>query len=781
MIAARRMPPHRSRAMTEKKRQHLSLLYDISELSALVADSKDIDSFLQQVVQSVASHLNAEVGSIYLLDDRTDELVLRATKGLKPSSVGRIRMRIGEGLVGMTMARMAPFCDGTACDNPFFKYFEEAGEEPYTSFLAVPIGRGIEKIGVLVVQHSEADYFEAADVMALRAIAAQLAGTVANARLMMGLQQTVRPRSTTELMERLRFIKGEATVPGFALAPAALLKPEDPLLSDVPGADFRTSAKAYQRALKATLDQLRQLQEQLVRRLPESAALIFEAHHMILKDPRFDRQILNAIKLGMPAPDAVRQVARQFINLFEASPDPYIREKARDIEDLARRILFNLRKGKGTSKSPIDDHIVIASQLYPSDVLRLASESVAGIVLVGGGVTSHVAIIARSLKIPMIIAPQGDLLTVPDGAQVLMDADAGTIYIDPSDQIRRQFAGRNRLRRDAAEKAAAMQPQSFTADGRRIHLMANINLLGELPLARELKAEGIGLYRSEFPFIVRSVLPSEEEQRLVYARLFEQTAGIPVFVRTLDIGGDKILPYLNLPREANPELGLRSIRFLLKHRDVFDQQLRAILRAGAKADQLGIMFPMISSVDDFEAASQAVHEAAASLARDQLECHPSPLIGAMVEMPSVLAVLDELAALADFFSIGTNDFIQYMLAVDRTNEHVAGYYQPFHPSILRSLSQIVNCVRRYQKPISVCGEVAHDGDFIPFLLGIGIRHLSVDPQFLPTVQQTIASVTIQQAEAYAQALLAASSLREIEAVREKWRKNRTDRLTVTSA
>jgi phosphotransferase system enzyme I (PtsP) len=342
------------------------------------------------------------------------------------------------------MDRMAPFCDGSACENPFFKYFENAHEEPYKSFLSVPIGRGLEKIGVLVVQHSQPNYFEAADVMALRAIAAQLAGTVANARLMMGLQQTVIPVSTPALMQRLQFIRGEATASGFALAPAALLAPQDPLLADVPDDGFESTANAYQHALRATVDQLKELQEQLARRLPESAALIFEAHYMILKDPRFDRQIIDLIRQGRPAAAAVRQVARQFIVLFNDSPSPYIREKAHDIEDLARRILFNLRIEKGQGRSPIDKNIIIAAQLYPSDVLKLASETVAGIILVGGGVTSHVAIMARSLKIPMIIAQERELLQVPEGTLVLMDADIGNIYIDPSAQVRGQFEERNR-------------------------------------------------------------------------------------------------------------------------------------------------------------------------------------------------------------------------------------------------------------------------------------------------------------------------------------------------
>jgi len=743
-------------------------LYDISELSALVSDSKDIDTFLQQVVQSVASHLHADVGSIYLLDDHSGELVLKATQGLNPTSVDRIRMRLGEGLVGVTMARMEALCDGAACDNPNFKFFEEAHEEPYTSFLSVPIHRGIEKIGVLVVQHRQPDYFDDADVMALRAIAAQLAGIVANVKLMIGLRKPGKTGWPQTLPGDLRFIKGKASAAGFALAPAMALKHADPLMSDVPDDTFHGSARGYRQSLQTTIGQLKQLQEQLVLRLPESAALIFDAHYMILKDPRFDRQIVELIGQGLHAAEAVRNVARQFITLFEQNANPYIREKSQDIEDLARRILFNLRREKGEGRSPMDGHIVVASQLYPSDVLKLASENVAGIVLVNGGTTSHVAIMARSLQIPMIICQRSELLQLPADTQVLMDADLGNIYIDPPEHVRRQFAERNRVRERTAGEAVRMQPQTFTAEGTRVHLLANINLLSELAVARDLKAEGVGLYRSEFPFIVRSVLPSEEEQRLVYERLFQQMADHPVCVRTLDIGGEKVLPYLNLPQEANPELGLRSIRFLLKHRDVFDQQLRAILRAGVHTEQLSIMFPMISSLDEFEAARQAVDEAMANLSRERLDHHLKPAIGTMIEMPSVLAIIDELAAAADFFAIGTNDFIQYMLAVDRSNENVAGYYQPFHPAILRALAQIVEAADRHAKPLSVCGETAHDPEFLPFLIGIGVRRLSVDPLFLPLVQRSVGAIALDRAQSYAGELLAAATLRQVESVRGKW-------------
>jgi phosphotransferase system, enzyme I, PtsP len=754
--------------MTKAHHQHLSMLCDIGELANLISKSKDIDSFLQKAVQLVACNLNADVGSIYLLDQANEELVLKATIGLTPQSVGRIRMKVGEGLVGWTLASMRPMREGAASQNPHFKFFEASDEERYHSFLSVPIYRANEKIGVLVVQHRDKDYFDQADVLALRAIASQLAGTVANARLMMDLRQPEQPVDHQTNVEELRFVKGEATVQGFALAPATTMHSGDPLHMDVPDEAFGCGLKDFQHAMKATADQLKRLQDQLVRRLPESAALIFEAHHMILKDPRFAEKIKAEIAAGVPAPSAVRRAARHFIERFEDSPNPYIKEKTYDIKDLARRLLFNLRREKCGGRSPMDGRIVIASQIYPSDVLKLASESVAGIIMVSGGVTSHVAIIARSLQIPMIIAQRKELLRIPEGTEILMDAEIGTIYVAPAEAVRRQFHQRNQVRLQSVGRSTEMHSQTHTRDGARVELLANINLLSELDLARELKAEGVGLYRSEFPFIVRSVFPSEEEQRLVYEQLFKQMVGKPVYVRTLDVGGDKVLPYLDIPQEANPELGLRSIRFSLRYRDVFDQQIRAILRAGVHAHELGIMFPMISSIDECDEARQAVHDALSALAAEKLAHYAKPLIGAMIELPAIGQIIDELALRADFFSIGTNDFIQYMLAVDRTNQNVAEYYQPYHPAVLRALKNVVRGAIGCGKSISVCGEVAHHSEFIAFLIGIGIRRLSVDPQFLPLVQQTVSRLMVGEAEDYAKSLSAAATLSGVNDVRAAW-------------
>jgi phosphotransferase system enzyme I (PtsP) len=748
--------------MKSKNRDHLNLLCDIGELATLIIGSTDIQGFLQQTVEMVARHLNADVGSIYLYDDTTHDLVLHATVGLNPSAVGRVRMKSGEGLVGKTFESLRPICESRASRHPNFKYFEEAHEDLFESFLAVPIHRGNEKIGVLVVQHEHPGYFDEIDVMVLRAIASQLTGAIENARLMIG--QNRMPVSSTEddLLEKLRFIKGKTASGGFAYAPVRVLKVDrDSLLSQRPDSEFLSTPQDFIKAVEATKQQLTDLQDRLDQRLPESAALIFEAHFMILKDASFVDAMLAKIEQGESAPEAIRDVAGHYMALFSSAPSAYLKEKAQDIKDLARRLLNNLHKETAEDTDHAKGRIVIVRQLLPSDLLKLASEDVKGIVLVSGGVTSHVAIIARSLKLPMVIAERSDLLKLPDGTPMLLDADIGSIYAGPSKTIIQRFEIRNQTQKAEAKATRPILTQTKTRDGESVKLLANINLLSEIKLAKDLNVQGIGLYRTEFPFLVRSNLPSEEEQYLVYKRLCDEMGDRELTIRTLDIGGEKLLPYLEGTKEANPELGLRSIRFSLHYREIFLQQLRAILRAGAGSGKLKIVFPMISAIDEFRQARHAVEEAMVDLTRKKLPFHPSPALGAMIELPAVLDIIHELAKEADFFSIGTNDLIQYLLAVDRTNERVAAYYQPYHPSVLRSLHRIIQAAVTAEIEVTVCGEMGHEPDFIPFFIGAGLRTFSVDPHFLRSVQENIVNLSVSQASAYAKTLLAEPTLEGI--------------------
>jgi phosphotransferase system enzyme I (PtsP) len=748
--------------MNRKDHHHLNLLCDVSELAALLAGSENIENFLQRTVEIVARHMSANVCSLYLLDEKSTELILKATVGLNPDAVGKISLKIGEGLVGTTLEKLKPVKEGLARRHPGFKYFIEAGEDSFDSFLAVPVRRGAEKIGVLVVQHQEQDYFDEIDVMAMRAIASQLAGAIGNARLLIGdTSQAIDSQHGNRDVEMLGPLKGQVASDGWAFAPATIFdKSHGRLVAAEIDPNSEYSMTDFNRAVRDTTEQLQELQSRFAQRLAESASLIFTAHLMILKDVRFINEMEKLIKNGMSVPTAVKAVAQHYIDLFGSSTYGHIKEKANDVQDLAGRLLRNLAHRVQDAPILIDNRIVIAPELYPSDVLRLASEDIKGIVLVSGGVTSHVAIIARSLQIPLMIVNRPELLQLPDGTPIIMDAESGSIYIQPAEAIIRQFRSQKQSLIDAQAISQEMSPVTYTRDGIRVRLLANINLLSDLALARDLKAEGVGLYRTEFPFLIRSAALSEAEQFIIYKRLFDEMSGREVTIRVLDIGGDKLLAYSDTTAEANPALGLRAMRFLFRHHDIFQQQLRAILRAAVEAKSPRIMFPMISSVDDFLKARQTVYNCMADLERENLSHHHQPLMGALIELPCVVEIIDALAAEADFLSIGTNDFIQYMLAVDRTNEKVAEYYQPFHPAVLRSLAKIVSRAGYRNKEVSVCGELAHDPKYIPFLLGIGIRALSVYPKFLPSVQKIICNLDLSDAKSYADQLLAENSLTE---------------------
>lgn len=747
--------------MIPKDREHLSLLCDIGELASLITESSDIRHFLQKTVEMVSRHLSADVCSIYLYEDSSDELVLTTTLGLNPDAVQKVRMKPGEGLVGTTFEQNRPACEGVAGESPRFKYFPETDEDRFNSLIAVPIRRGIERIGVLVVQHEARSYFDEVDVKALRAVASQLAGAIGNARLMVCLTQMDSGCYGERAVDGPLFFKGKAASRGVVWGPAVVFDRSHSQLMDAePLGEPSHTLNDFHRAVAATAEQLERYQSRLSNRLPESASLIFAAHVMILKDEKFIGEMADRISGGMPPAEAVRSVARRYMALFSGSHHGYLQEKADDIKDLAGRILKNLFQKANEKAGLFEDRIVISRQLYPSEMLKFGIEGARGIVLVGGGLTSHVAILARSMKMPLVIADRPELMQVPEETEVLLDADIGNVYVRPTEKVISRFRERQATVRLAPEDAgaAATGGPTRTRDGVRLHLLANINLLSELKVARDLKAEGIGLYRTEFPFLIRSAYPSEEEQYVVYRRLFEEMAGHPVTIRTLDAGGEKMLSYSDSGAAANPELGLRSIRFSLRHRDVFLQQVRAILRAAEGAETVRIMFPMVSSLDEFAAARAVVTEAARQLAGEGVDHHPAPQVGIMLELPAVLEIIEEMAEVVDFFSIGSNDFVQYMLAVDRANEEVAEYYQPFHPSVLRGLARIAAAARTAGKYLAICGEMAHDPSCLPFLVGIGIRNFSLDPQFLPAIHKVATGLDATVAEAFARSLLAESTI-----------------------
>ena len=747
------------------KRNHTQLICDIGELVGLFVDTTSLEAFLQKIVEMVSEHMGSEVCSIYLFYDETEELVLKATRGLKPEAIGKVRLKLGEGLTGIAMKKMRPICERNASKAPGYRYFPEIGEEVYESFLAVPITRGQTRIGVLVIQNKRKDYFAAEDVQTARAIASQLANTIEMAKVLIGLEEKREYKEPGSLSVGLHRIPCRIGSAGMAVG-RAIVGDERYSLRElkevVKNKDY--SLEDFRAALRRTESELEAMQRQIEEKLADVASLIFAAQILMLKDEAFVGAMTDLIRQEVSPPEAIMSVVEHYVQMFDKLSNDYLREKRQDVQDIGKRLLLHL-VGDREGLQDYKGGIVIVQELYPSELLKLSSQGVQGIILLSGGITSHLSILARSLEIPMVITETPQLLRLPADTQIFLDAEEGFVHVNPSKSVLDLF---DKIKTQEQKPGTRKSPSAIarktltkTKDGTRVQLLANVNLLSDLKHARAAAAQGVGLYRTEFPFIVRSDFPTEEEQYIVYKKVADALDGQELTFRTLDIGGDKILSYYDYGKEQNPFLGMRSIRFSLKHKDVFVQQVRAILRAGLGAD-LKIMFPMISSLDEFLEAKAIVLECIRDLSRGGIACHKKPKIGLMIELPAVLEIIDDLAQEADFFSIGTNDFVQYMLAVDRTNEKVAEFYLPHHPSILRSLKKVIVAADGHGKEVSICGDMAHDERYIFYLLGIGLRRFSLDSSYIPSIRTVIGGIDLSEAAEKTGRLLRCNRIEDID-------------------
>lgn len=750
------------------KRDHSKLICDISEIAGVYTGAQDLGELLQKIVEMTAAHMGADVCSIYLYYEETQDLVLRATKGLDEGSIGKVRLKLGEGLTGLALKEFRAVCEGDASSSPHFRYFAGIGEEKFFSFVAAPILRGKDRIGVMTLQSVLRNHFSPEDVNVFRAITSQLATTIEMAKLLIAMNRTPGTGAVSGRTTDLRFVRGRSGAEGFASGEAVVVAQQswENVEARIAGCAGRTyTVIDLRRAVEDAVKELERLQKGIEEKLFDVASLIFSAQILILKDRAMLGAMESAVAGGCTPPEAVRSVIAEYVARFEKMSNAYFRERKYDVFDVGIRLLDHLG-GRSSNETAYAGKIVVARELVPSDALKFSSQNVSGIVLLSGGVTSHVAVLARSLNIPLVIADDARLLELPAGTRMLLDGWLGNIYVNPDSDVVRKFEEREALRLDAARVAGRIRDETHTVDGVRVKLLANINLLGDLDVARAFKAEGVGLYRTEFPFMVRSGFPTEEEQFVIYRRFVEGAGGREITFRTLDVGGDKMLSYYDYSREANPFLGLRSIRFSLKHTDVFADQLKAILRAGHDR-KIRIMFPMISSLDEFDSVRRLVRACLADLEKEGRKFQRHPLLGVMVELPATVELIEGLARESDFLSVGTNDLIQYVLAVDRTNEKVADLYLPHHPAVLRVLKRVVDAALKNGRDISICGDMAHEPVYIPFLLGIGVRKLSLDARYLPKVQEAVMATGIAEAESFAHKVLSLDNISAVSSCFER--------------
>jgi len=779
-----RKPGGKGRRHAEGRREEqLRVLEDVS---AITARSLDVGDTLQRIVEVVAARTGTDVCSIYILDPREQRLTLWATQGLKASAVGKVSMSVDEGLTGMTMEKLEPVAVVDAIAHPRYKYFPETGEERYHSFVGIPLLDRGSPIGVLVVQTLRPRRFGSSELRMLRTLATQVSGVVVQARLVEQLQSTEQARleDRKKMQAAMRRIQayektiGEAerpvrtaqarlnglpAAPGFGRGRAHLLQAPVAFIDieDRPAEDAAVERRRFRRAIARAGTELAALRARLERHLPEFDAAIIDAHRLMLEDAGFLARVEEQIDGGLCAEAALRRVVDEYVEFFGGLTDPYLRERSADLKDVGIRVLRNLLGVDEPERALAQDSVLIAEDVTLSDLSLIDHEHIRGIVLATGGVTSHATILAKSFEIPTVVGAENVMDVVHEGDDLIVDGNSGVVYVNPPVMVAKEY---ERLEREYhafnRELDALRELPAETTDGRRVQLYANMGLVADIPLVHRHGADGVGLYRTEVPFLTYRDFPDEEEQYQLYSRVVRGLEGQPLTIRTLDIGADKYPSYLHLPKEENPFLGWRSIRISLTMPDLFQVQIRAILRA-ATLGRVRIMLPMISSVEEVRRARELIDEAKDELRRDGVEFDPTVPIGIMVEVPSAVTLAAHLVRECDFFSIGTNDLIQYLLAVDRNNHRVASLYEPLHPAVLTAIHDIVQAARSAGKGVGICGEMASDPLCTLVLLGLGLDDLSMGPFFIPVVKRIIRSVPYAAVRTLSRDVLAMGTVREV--------------------
>jgi phosphotransferase system enzyme I (PtsP) len=760
----------------------------IEEISAIAGEYQaDLRETLDLIVERISEQMECEVCSLYLFDPQRQRLVLRATVGLERESVGRVSMRPSEGLVGLVIESGAPVMVPDAISHPRYKYFPETGEERYHTFLGVPVHEGREKpIGVLVAQTLARRKFTKSEIRLLAAAAAQIAQVMSHFRLRetLATKEKEREEYRRRMIEANRQLKDYEKVGGKARikTPVKVRRPRLVGLPAAPGfaqgaahvvgtflstidrnqraRDPKAELRRLDDAVERSRTEIAALRARMAPLMPESDLKIFDGHRLILEDPEFVGRIRDTIEKGYSAESALFRVIDELSAQMLAVADGYLRERATDFRDVGHRVLRHLRqeerRGAFARKT-----IIVAEELTLSQLTLVSHDNLAGIVLQSGGVTSHAAILARSFEIPTVVGVEHLMESVVEGDTIVVDGNSGVVYVNPGAEIEKDYQGLTR--RYEAFKRELMEngtEPTATRDGHRVMMLANIALLADIHLAMHYGAEGVGLLRSEFSFLTYEDFPDEEQQLALYSRMLEAAGRKLVTIRTLDIGADKYPPYMRVPREENPFLGWRSIRISLEMAGLFKVQLRAILRAAARYN-VRILFPMISSLEELRRARELLAEAQHELFKEGIEHNPEIEVGIMVEVPSAVWLAPRLAREVDFFSIGTNDLIQYLLAADRNNPKVAHLYEAFHPAVISAISEVVNVARAADKEVGICGEMASDPLATLLLVGMGLDELSLSPLFIPVVRRLVREVDFQTARLIARETLQMASVQEI--------------------
>ncbi|NOY13270.1 MAG: phosphoenolpyruvate--protein phosphotransferase [Deltaproteobacteria bacterium] len=760
---------------THKKSDCSLGLSTLQDISTLILQSHDLDETINNIVSLVAERAGSDVCSLYLLDDDHCTLCLCATYGLDPASIGSVNLKIGEGLTGQVAKEQRIIALEEPQNHPHYRYFAETKEEQFHTFVGIPLFDRNQSIGVLVIQTRKAHHFSEEQLSTLATIAFQVASIVVNARLLDAIDsqhlpgeanQPTQPRAETAEPTVLR---GQIAYPGVVTGQANIIDQQFGFADvfDNADTDVAVELKKLDEALRKTRIQTLYLEKRVADRLTQKDAAIFHTHLMILEDRGFIERLHDLIDEGHSAPYALKKVIAGYLDAFADMEDAYLRERAADMEDIGRRLLANLVGHKAEGLLLHRAGILVAKRLLPSDMAILDHKLIRGMVIESSEANSHSVIMAKGLGIPALIGVKGAVSLIKTDSELILDANAGCLYLNPSDSILDEYF---RLEHDRLQEKQRLDKlrdiPATTRDNKRIILRANIGLVSDIDIALRNGAEGVGLYRTEFPYMARSSFPDRDDQYKLYRRVIEEFNGDPVTIRTLDIGGDKALPYFTPPKEDNPFMGWRSVRVSLDNKEIFRTQIEAILMAAIHGP-IRLLFPMISNMEEIRNCKAAVAEAVQNLTQLQIPFSADVPLGAMIEVPAAVRLAPHLAKEVDFFSLGTNDLIQYLLAADRGNPLVQHYYDPLHPAVLLSLEALTRVTREQRTDLCLCGEMATDPVCLLVLVGIGIRQFSLSAPYIPKLKELICRIDTAEAEALARKALAMADSQSIRTLLQK--------------
>jgi phosphotransferase system enzyme I (PtsP) len=720
----------------------------LKRLRELMAEPLEPQERLDQIVRQIAQNMVAEVCSVYVL--RSDGVLeLYATEGLNKGAVHLAQLQMGQGLVGTIAASARPLNLSDAQAHPAFTYLPETGEEIYHSFLGVPILRTGRSLGVLVVQNKASRTYRDDEVEAMETTAMVLAEMVATGEL----KKLTRPGLELDLSRPVT-IDGSSFNDGIGLGYVVLHEPRivvTNLLNDDTDHELGRLAEALG-SLRISIDDM--LSRRDVSMEGEHRAVL-EAYRMFAHDRGWVRKLEEAIRNGLTAEAAVERVQSETKARMIRLTDPYLRERMHDFDDLANRLLRQLT-GYGAKMSATDfpnDAIVVARAMGAAELLDYPRENVRGLVLEDGAVTSHVVIVARAMGISVVGQAAGVVALAENGDAIIVDGDDAQVHLRPMADLQRAYEEKVKLRARRQEQYRALRDiEPVTRDGKRIKLQMNAGLLVDLPQLAESGAEGIGLFRTELQFMIASTMPKMEEQELFYRNVMKQAAGKPVTFRTLDIGGDKVVPYFRAAEEENPALGWRAIRLSLDRPGLLRTQLRAMLRASA-GQELRIMLPMVTEVSELRTVRALLQKEIQRQSKIGEQLPRKLQFGAMLEVPALLWQLDELMDEVDFVSVGSNDLFQFSMAVDRGNARVADRFDVLGRPFLRILRDIVRAGDRNETSVTLCGEMASKPLSAMALLGIGYRSVSMSPTAVGPVKAMLLAVDIDKLSAMMHAAL----------------------------